>query len=223
MTSAVTAATLDAYERWAPSYPPVPHNPLMRAEQEGMLRHWPDVGGKRALDLACGSGRYSRLLQQSQAAHVVALDFCQPMLTQIADVPRVRADMMSLPFASDSFDVVVSGLAIGHAQSLDTWMCEVARVLGPGGRLLYSDFHPAAVGVGLTRSFKDAADQTWTVPHSTYDPEVQLRAAARAGLTVEAIHEIRVGFELTEPFPRSQEFYARCSGVPIVLIVRARK
>jgi malonyl-CoA O-methyltransferase len=195
----------------------------MRAEQEGMLRHWPDVDGKRTLDLACGSGRYSKLLQESRAAHVVALDFCQPMLTQVSGVPRVRADMMSLPFANDSFDVVVSGLAIGHADRVDTWMSEVARVLGPGGQLLYSDFHPAAIGVGLTRSFKDAANQTWTVPHSTYDPDEQLRAAVRAGLTVEAVHEIRVGFELTEPFHRSDEFYARCIGVPIVLVVRARK
>ena len=37
------------------------------------------------------------------------------------------------------------------------------------------------------------------------------------------VHEVRVGFELTEPFHRSDEFYARCAGVPIVLIVRARK
>jgi malonyl-CoA O-methyltransferase len=223
MTSAVTTATLDAYERWAPSYPPVPHNPLMRAEQEGMLRHWPDVRGKRALDLACGSGRYSKLLRQSQAAHVVALDFCQPMLSRVADVPRVRANMMRLPFADDSFDVVVSGLAIGHADSLEAWMCEAARVLDEGGCLLYSDFHAAAVGAGLTRSFKDAADRTWTVPHSTHDLDAQLRAAVAAGLTVEAVHEIRVGIELTEPFPRSDDFYARCSGVPIVLVVRARK
>jgi malonyl-CoA O-methyltransferase len=131
--------------------------------------------------------------------------------------------MMSLPFADDSFDVIVAGLAIGHADSLQAWMSGVARVLGEGGCLLYSDFHPAAVGVGLTRSFKDAADQTWTVPHSTHDPEAQRRAAVRAGLTVEAVHEIRVGFELTESFPRSDEFYARCTGVPIVLVVRARK
>ena len=37
-----------------------PRNPLMRAEQRLMLRHWPAVTGRRALDLACGSGRYSQ-------------------------------------------------------------------------------------------------------------------------------------------------------------------
>ena len=77
------AETLTAYERWAPLYPPVAHNPLMRAEQQAMLQHWPTVAGLRALDLACGSGRYTRLLGEGEAAEVVALDFCLPMLTQV--------------------------------------------------------------------------------------------------------------------------------------------
>ncbi|HMI73856.1 MAG TPA: hypothetical protein VK495_04070, partial [Steroidobacteraceae bacterium] len=85
----VAAETLAAYERWAPLYPPVPHNPLMRAEQQAMLEHWPKVAGLRALDLACGSGRYSRLLADANAAEVVALDFCVPMLMQVPIGNRV--------------------------------------------------------------------------------------------------------------------------------------
>jgi len=43
------------YERWAPLYPPVPHNPLMRAEQQAMREFLANVAGLRALDLACGT------------------------------------------------------------------------------------------------------------------------------------------------------------------------
>src|ERR1700748_439160 len=65
---ALNQSTLTAYERWAPLYPPVAHNPLMRVEQHAMLEAWPDMAGKRVLDLACGSGRYSNLLLEANAA-----------------------------------------------------------------------------------------------------------------------------------------------------------
>jgi ubiquinone/menaquinone biosynthesis C-methylase UbiE len=217
------AETLSAYERWAPLYPPVAHNPLMRAEQQAMLQHWPTVAGLRALDLACGSGRYTRLLCEGEAAEVVALDFCLPMLTQVPNGVRVCASMMQLPFADQTFDVVISGLALGHASDLNSWMQEIARVLRSNGTLLYSDFHPEAARAGLTRSFKDVAHQTRSVPHAVYPVPDQIAAAQQAGLQIESLHETRVGMELREPFSKSDEFYRRWDGLPIVLVVKARK
>jgi ubiquinone/menaquinone biosynthesis C-methylase UbiE len=160
MTAHFSAETLAAYERWAPRYPPTAHNPLMRAEQQAMLAHWPQVAGRRALDLACGTGRYSRLLAETGAAQVVAMDFCAPMLRQVSVATRVCGSMMQLPFAAQAFDVVISGLALGHASNVHLWMAEAARVLKMGGALLYSDFHPEAARVGLPRSFKDQSERT---------------------------------------------------------------
>ena len=215
--------TLDAYARWAPVYPPVPHNPLMRAEQHAMLEAWPDVDGRRVLDLACGSGRYSRLLLEAKAATVISLDFCMPMLRQVSVSCRVCASMMQLPFQQDTFDAVVSGLALGHATAVGPWMAQVARVLRVGGALLYSDFHPEAARAGLTRSFKDENDIHCTVPHRQYDVDAQLAAAAAAGLKIETVREVRVGLELQEPFPGSESFYRDWHGLPIVLVVRAAR
>jgi len=228
VTALPAAATLDAqtreaYERWAPLYPPVAHNPLMRAEQRAMTELWPDVAGRRALDLACGTGRYSRLLAESNAADVVAVDFCAPMLEQVSAASRVRASMMQLPFAGAAFDVVISGLALGHATGVHSWMNEIARVLKEGGILLYSDFHAESARAGLLRSFKDGSARTFTVPHRCYDLASQKEAAAAAGLTVEIVHEVRAGLELREPFAKSDEFYRRWHGLPLALIVRARK
>jgi len=180
VTANLTAETLAAYERWAPLYPPTAHNPLMRAEQQAMVEHWPPVAGKRALDLACGTGRYSRMLAEAKAAQVVAMDFCVPMLRQVSAAARVCGSMMHLPFADEVFDVVISGLALGHAANIRTWMAEVARVLKSGGTLLYSDFHPGAARAGLPRSFKDQNDRTWTVPHREYDVASQKGAASAA-------------------------------------------
>jgi SAM-dependent methyltransferase len=216
-------ATRAAYERWAPLYPPVAHNPLMRAEQRAMIKFWPDVAHTRALDLACGSGRYARILAERGAGEVIALDLCEPMLAQVSAGRRVCASMMQLPFVSAAFDLVVSGLALGHATGVGPWMIEIARVLNHGGVLLYSDFHPEAARAGLLRSFKDQDDHTCTVPHRCYDLLSQRRAAVAANLTVEVVHEVRVGLDLQESFPKSERFYQRWHGLPIVLIVRARK
>jgi malonyl-CoA O-methyltransferase len=221
--SAIETSTLAAYEHWAPIYPPVAHNPLMRAEQHSMLQVWPNLEGRRVLDLACGSGRYSHLLRQANAAQVVALDFSPAMLEQVAGADRVRASMMQLPLRSAAFDAVVSGLAVGHATDLHHWMFEVARVLRPEGNLVYSDFHSEAIRAGMTRSFKDAADVTWTVPHQVYDLACQQDAMAAAGLTVETVRELRMGVELNEAFPGSDQAYRQWYGVPVVLIVRACK
>jgi malonyl-CoA O-methyltransferase len=217
------SSTLEAYERWASLYPPVAHNPLMRAEQRAMLEVLPNVEGRRVLDLACGSGRYSHLLRQANAAQVVALDLCVPMLEQVAAASRVRASMMQLPFQSAVFDAVISGLAVGHATDIHQWMSEVARVLRPAGSLVYSDFHSAAIRAGMTRSFKDADDVTWTVPHQVYDLSCQQDTMAAAGLTVQTVRELRMGIELNEVFPGSERVYRDWHGVPVVLIVRARK
>jgi len=217
------SSALHAYERWAPDYPPVAHNPLMRAEQRSMLELWPNVQGSRVLDLACGSGRYSRVSCEADAAHVVALDFCVPMLGRVAGASRVCASMMQLPFRPAVFDAVVSGLAVGHASDIQQWMSEVARVLCPAGVLLYSDFHSEAIRAGMTRSFKDGSGVTWTVPHQVYELSCQQRAMAAAGLTMETVRELRMGIELNEAFPGSEEAYRQWFGVPIVLVVRARK
>jgi malonyl-CoA O-methyltransferase len=195
----------------------------MRAEQQAMIELWPEVSGRRTLDLACGTGRYTQSLAAAKAAEVIALDFSIAMLRQVATGIPVCASMMQLPFVAGAFDVVVSGLALGHATAIQPWMHEIARVLNPRGCLLYSDFHPEAARAGLTRSFKDQNNRSYTLPHHCYDVATQTQAAAQADLTIEALKEIRVGVELQEIFAQSDEFYRRWHGLPLLLVVRARR
>jgi hypothetical protein len=124
---------------------------------------------------------------------------------------------------NDAFDTVVSGLAIGHASSVERWMNEVARVLARDGVLLYSDFHPEAARAGLTRSFKDEQGVACTVPHNSFPVATQTAAAAQAGLVIESVRELRAGMEVHEPFSGSESFYRQWHGLPLVLIVRARR
>jgi ubiquinone/menaquinone biosynthesis C-methylase UbiE len=222
-TAARLAATLAAYEHWAPYYSPAPHNPLMHAEQQAMLAALPDLRGRSVLDLACGTGRYTDLAARAGAAKLVAADFSPAMLARVSHPWRVRADLVQLPFTGCAFDVVMSGLALSHAESLGLCMREIARVLRPGGVLVYSDFHAAASGAGLTRSFRDASNQVHRVPDSSLEPAAHRAALLQAGLVLESLQELRVGHEVCQPFAGGEEFYRRWRGTPLVLVVRARR
>ena len=59
------------------------------------------------------------------------------------DVPLVQADALALPFASRSFDLACSAFgAVPFVADSALLMREVARVLRPGGRWVFSVTHP---------------------------------------------------------------------------------
>jgi malonyl-CoA O-methyltransferase len=219
----ISAKLLEAYDRWAQAYPAQPHNPLMEAEQRAMLDGMPLVTGRDVLDLACGTGRYARLAERSGAAHVVALDFSLAMLGRAAAKGRVRGDISRLPLRDRSFHLVISGLALGHAPDLVACMREIARVLRPGGVLIYSDFHPEAGRCGLERSFKDAAGERVVLPRTTHDVPAHMAALESAGLRLTWYRDLRVGYEVCDPFPGSEDFYRTWQGTPIVLVAQASR
>lgn len=213
----------EVYERWAPLYPALPHNPLMQMEQAAMLERLPAIQGCCVLDLACGSGRYAEHLRARGAARIVAMDFSLAMLRQVAVGEVLRGELDALPLRDAQFDLVVSGLALGHASDLAGCMREIARVLKPGGTLLYSDFHPEAQRRGQTRSFRDAHGELHTVPRALFDGEAHLQAIRAAGLQLVEVFEPRAGVEFLPGFPRGSRFYQDWRGTPMLLIVQARK
>jgi ubiquinone/menaquinone biosynthesis C-methylase UbiE len=97
------------------------------------------------LDMGCGTGRFTVPLAERVKA-VSGLDLSPMMLAtarkKLADrgltADLREGDMAALPFADESFDVVVCMLALMHIPRADRQQVfhEVARVLKPGGRLV---------------------------------------------------------------------------------------
>jgi len=100
--------------------------------------------GERGLDLACGTGDLA-FAAASRGARVVGLDLTHRMLQLAAQKSRaaefVTGDMTSLPFASQTFDLVTTGYGLRNVPDLNLAIDEIARVLRPGGRLLSLDFN----------------------------------------------------------------------------------
>ena len=219
----MNALTRELYERWAPGYDAEPHNPLMGAEQRAMCARFPPLAGTSVLDLACGTGRYARLASNEGARRVVGLDASPGMLSRATLHDRVRGDLAALPFRSASFDVVISGLAIGHTRDLHACLAGIARVLRAGGTLLYSDFHPEATRLGFRRGFRTADGQRFELPADGYGVAQHFAALGAAGFVLEDLAEVRAGIELDDEFPGSAEFYRAWQGTPLALVVRARR
>jgi ubiquinone/menaquinone biosynthesis C-methylase UbiE len=67
------------------------------------------------------------------------------------------AEATNLPFADDEFDLVYTNKTTHHIPDWPQALAEIARVLKPGGRLLYSDFVAPAGRRLPTRRGIDAA------------------------------------------------------------------
>jgi len=106
-----------------------------------------DLTGKRVLEISCGhGGGASYLTRTRKPASYTGLDlnpagveFCQKR-HQLPGLKFVQGDAENLPFADDSFDVVLNVEASHLYPHVPRFLAEVARVLAPGGHFLYTDF-----------------------------------------------------------------------------------
>ncbi|MBK1788498.1 class I SAM-dependent methyltransferase [Prauserella sp. ASG 168] len=108
------------------------------------------VAGADVLEIGCGSAPCARWLT-ARGARTVALDLSAGMLRHAREGNErtglhpvlLRAGAEQLPLRSDSFDVACSAFgAVPFVASIDAVFSEVARVLRPGGRWVFSVTHP---------------------------------------------------------------------------------
>ena len=101
-----------------------------------------NITSGKILDAGCGTGYVSKRLQQNSQYHLTALDLSENMLSQ-AKINQsahdyVQGDIEALPFSDESFDCVVSNLAMQWCHSLEAAILEQLRVLKSGGQLYLS-------------------------------------------------------------------------------------
>ena len=106
--------------------------------------------GERVLDLGSGAGTDSLVAAQmvGENGSVKGIDMTLEMLAKarsaaselgVANVEFVEGEAESLPFANESFDVVISNGVIDLVPDKDAVFSELFRVLVPGGRIQLAD------------------------------------------------------------------------------------
>jgi ubiquinone/menaquinone biosynthesis methyltransferase len=146
----------------------------------GLDRSWKDRvvrlahphAGERALDLACGTGDIAFRLA-NLGAQVTGLDVTHRMLQlarakgHAASPVFLQGDMMALPFADATFDVVTAGYGLRNVPELVPAIDEIRRVLKPGGRFVSLDFNrpsnPLVRGIYLSYLAGVGSALGWTL------------------------------------------------------------
>lgn len=196
-----------AHRLWAATYDETP-NPLLALEQRVLEPLLPPLRGALAIDVACGSGRWTRRLLASRA-QVIAVDLCSEMLVR-APGKRVLADSKALPLPEGIADFTLCAFALSY---MEPCLQELARITRPGGTVMISDMHPAAAQRGWTRSFR-VGENIIAIRTRPYE----LASLHTSGLALSAMIEAPLGEPERPLFERTgklAEFDEACCGPAI--------
>jgi len=101
-----------------------------------------------ALDLGSGTGYANRWLSE-RSSQLLNIDLAEGMLayarTRGSKGLFIAGDAESLPLRAQSVDFICSSLALRWSEQPATLICELSRVVRPGGRLLISTLGPSTL------------------------------------------------------------------------------
>ena len=143
----------DRWNKEAPSYAAAGARAWARAEPtwgiwrvpESSLHVLPkDLAGKAAIELGCGTAYVSAWLAR-RGARVVGIDASPAQLATAHRLqrehglpfPLIEADAERLPCRERAFDLAISEYGACLWADPDRWIAEAARVLRPGGELIF--------------------------------------------------------------------------------------
>ena len=131
--------------------------------------------GLRILDVGCGfGGTLASLNERFCNLYLVGVNINQQQLSRAKETVQglptnhiefTYADACQLPFAENSFDVVLAVESIFAFPSREEFFRQTRRVLHPGGRLIISDFLPIEA---YYRTWKWIEKATKTLIFRTY-------------------------------------------------------
>jgi ubiquinone/menaquinone biosynthesis C-methylase UbiE len=140
---------------------------VSRHAEELLLLAAPHAG-QNYLDVGCGNGAAAIVLARNHGLRVTGVDV-DPEQIRLAreaaegddHVRFFEADATRLPFADGEFHIVASSKVTHHIPNWEAAFAEMARVVGPGGYLIYGDFVlPKVLASAASRILRGAGAPT---------------------------------------------------------------
>ena len=166
-------------------------NSWLTADEQDKFLHWLGLGpGKTLLDVACGAGGPAIRIATITGCSVVGIDTHEDAIAaaeslvserNLTDRARFHVGDANgrLPFPDTHFDAITCIDAINHFPERPLVLAEWARLLEPGGRLMFTD--PITITGPLTNSeaqVRSSAGFYLFVPHG-YDESLIVRCGLR--------------------------------------------
>lgn len=218
---------------------------IAAGEWETLKTLLPDFKDKSLLDLGCGFGWHCIYAMEQGALSAVGVDISKKMLevaqekTPFKEVKYLCSPMEDIDFPDESFDIVLSSLALHYIENFDIIAKKVFKLLKPQGHFIFSAEHPLFTAYGSQDWYYNSQGEILHFPLDHYYYEGK-RTAHFLGEDVIKYHKtlttylnglLTNGFKITavvEPQP-SKHLIDTVPGMkdemrrPMMLIVSAEK
>jgi len=215
-------------------------SPSVVMEEPAVREELGSVEGQRILDLGCGDGAFGRAMLAAECRSYSGIDSSARMVEAaqrtlrgtLGTVTRDHIERFSAP--PNSFDVIVSRLALHYIADLRGVLTACRECLAPDGRVLFTVVHPVITSHEVHPSSPTELRTSWVVDdyfeqgprerswlggkvvwhHRTV--EEQVLALRTAGFTLTALRECA---PRRERFDGDESEFARRQRVPLFLLL----
>ena len=205
----------------------------------------PDLTGKKVLDLGCGFGEHCKRFVECGAEKVMGVDISEKMLEVAREensdpkITYINMPMEDISTLQETFDVVISSLALHYVEDFEGVIKNVYAMLNDGGVFIFSQENPLCTchsgGNRWTRDEKgnklymNLADygiegereSVWFIDnvkkyHRTFSSIVN--SLIEAGFCIEKMIEPLPTEELLEKYPNYADLFHK----PDFLLIKAK-
>lgn len=205
---------------------------------------FPEMAGKRAVDLGCGLGWISRWLRENGASSSLGIDLSEKMISRARELTADTAisyrieDIETLELPEAAFDFAFSSLTFHYVRDFDRLAHMIHRSLTPGSHFVFSIEHPIFMAATHPHWIEgENGLKTWPVNRYAIEGErrtdwfakgvvkyhrtigTTLNALVRAGFSIEAVDEFAPSTEQIRENPALEEELER----PMMLLVSSSR